>query len=307
MIPDSFSSPYAFVGFGLAALASTLIVAIGLGLEYGPFQERAKKAGRLLMVGGAVLEALFGLSAFVSANARDAANQSQIAQIQKETAEARLQTAEAQRDAASASARAKEAEARAAEANARTADANQRTAAAQIEVAKAQTEAAKAKAQVQDAEARASEAKLALEPYKDRRILTPEVQKAIQAAVKPYPKVPYAFAVAPGAEPLSLMDQIAITLSNTDWLRRPYPAKPGTELKLLGLPTIRLMPGMSGLRIEIPSAHKDDWGPAAVALLSALGKDPRLNATGRIAPPASGGAPNAIAIMVGTNADETND
>ncbi len=296
-----------FVGCGLAALASALVVAIGLGLEYGPFQERAKKTGRILMTSGAVLEALFGLGAFLSAEASSTANQLKIVQVQKETAEAQRQVAEAQRDAAAASTRAKEAEARIAEANAHAAEANQRAATAQIEVAKAQTEAAKAKAQVKDAEARASQAKLALEPYKDRRILSPEVQKAILAAIKPYPKIPYAFAVAPGAEPLSLMDQIAIMLSNTDWLRRPFPAKPGTELKLLGMPTVRLIPGMSGLRIEIPSAHKDDWGPAAVALLEALGKEPSLQATGRIAPAGSGGAPNAIAIMVGTKADATND
>ena len=132
-----------FVGFTLAALLATLIVAIGLYLEYEQYEDRKKRIGNVLVVAGVVLEALFGLVAFISADIRESRSERQIAeltfgaaQLEKDTTVLRLQIATAERDAAAATAQAKEAESHLADANRAASEANARAAKAALELAK---------------------------------------------------------------------------------------------------------------------------------------------------------------------------
>jgi hypothetical protein len=61
-----------FTFFSMAALISTLVVAVGLYLEYErEVSSIRKKIGNILIVVGVVLEALFGLVAFISASTRE--------------------------------------------------------------------------------------------------------------------------------------------------------------------------------------------------------------------------------------------
>jgi hypothetical protein len=122
------ASKVLFIGFSIAALAATFFVGLGLYLEYERYEDRLKRIGNNLVVGGVVLEALFGLIAFTSATIRESRSDLQIAALGKETETLRLQTASAERDAATAGAKAREAESHLAEANARAKEADARAA-----------------------------------------------------------------------------------------------------------------------------------------------------------------------------------
>jgi hypothetical protein len=105
-------SDAAFIGFSLAALVATLVVAIGLFLEYERhelFGASKKQIGALMVAGGVVLEAGFGLGTFLSAIVRESRSELQIAtltvranQLEKDAETARGQIASANERAATA-------------------------------------------------------------------------------------------------------------------------------------------------------------------------------------------------------------
>jgi hypothetical protein len=106
----------AFVGLSVAALIATIVVAIGLYLEYERRELRVfklakttplnlgyalratkyhraprKHIGSFLVVVGVLFEAVFGFGAFISANIRDIQAEQQIADLNHKTEEARLE------------------------------------------------------------------------------------------------------------------------------------------------------------------------------------------------------------------------
>ncbi|MGC2221433.1 MAG: hypothetical protein WA624_03195 [Methylocella sp.] len=70
-----------FIVFSLLALVATLVVGIGLYLEYERYEEPSKRLGNLLVIAGVVCEALFGLFAFTSATVRESRSELEIAQL----------------------------------------------------------------------------------------------------------------------------------------------------------------------------------------------------------------------------------
>jgi hypothetical protein len=103
------ASSSVFVGFSISALVATLAVGIGLYLEYERYEDRLKRIGNLLVVGGVILEALFGLVAFTSATIRESRSELQIAmltvranQLAKDAETARSEIASANERAAKA-------------------------------------------------------------------------------------------------------------------------------------------------------------------------------------------------------------
>ena len=102
----------AFAAFSILALVATIVVAIGLFLEYERhelFGASKKQIGALMVAGGVVLEAFFGLGTFLSAMVRESRSELQIAtlterasQLAKDAETARGQIASANERAANA-------------------------------------------------------------------------------------------------------------------------------------------------------------------------------------------------------------
>jgi hypothetical protein len=195
-VSNLLASSAVFVGFSIAALAATLVVGIGLYLEYERYEDRAKRIGNLLVVGGVILEALFGLVAFTSATVRESRNELQIValtvranQLAKDTTTARTQIVAAQERIANAERDSAGANAHAKEADKRIAELKKEAEVARKQIAEAEARADAAKAQIAKSDEKAEAERLARVKLQEAiawRTLTVEQSQDITTALKPF-------------------------------------------------------------------------------------------------------------------------
>jgi hypothetical protein len=196
--------------------------------------------------------------------------------------DAQRDVANARRDASDARAVAAQAESHLAEANARAAEASAKAEQFRLGIANAEKDAA--------------EANLALVKFKAWRTLTPEQQKEISRALKPFAGTLFDFQVQPDNESLALMSEIGLSLKGADWKREDWSGVIVVDVP--GEPKTGVAVGTQGLEIQIAESRLRDFGPRIVVLGNLLRGD-GLAVVAHFHPDATYGNRDVIHIVVG--------
>lgn len=134
-------------------------------------------------------------------------------------------------------------------------------------IAELQVQAEQSRKDTAEANARAAEANLALAKLTTPRSLTAEQRKHLVESLKGFAKIPFDFFITPDPEPVSLMDQLAGSLTEAGWEWKSV-----SEIIVFrqqGKPNAGLMTG-SGIGIQIDHSKLTDWEKPVLALANEL-------------------------------------
>jgi hypothetical protein len=125
---------------------------------------------------------------------------------------------------------------------------------------------AEAKARAAEANQKAQEAALELARLITPRVISPEQQRQLVEAVKPFAKTPFDVSIQPDPEPLALMEQICEALVEAGWDWRPVKK---ISLNRPGKPSVGMHTGQ-GVQVLVESTMMPEWEPAVLALANVL-------------------------------------
>jgi hypothetical protein len=134
-------------------------------------------------------------------------------------------------------------------------------------IAKIEQRAAAANARAAEANQKASEAQLAFEKLKTPRLLPPEQEKSVASNLKQFGAVPFAFWVSPEPEPVNLMNQLGMVLTNAGWEWKATNA--GVTFNQKDKPHVG-MTTLIGIKVQIDDSKRSEWERPVLELVGAL-------------------------------------